>query len=163
MNKQLVLIGMPGSGKTTIGKMVSNKLNCSFVDLDEYIREYEHFDTSLIVDDRYLKMFRNLESKCLQKINNYEVVALGGGTILVENIRKFLINKTTVYLDVPIDILEKRIGNDRPLLKICSLENLYIERKHIYENLSDVTISNINMSETVDEIIRIINSEDNYE
>ncbi len=159
MNKQLVLIGMPGSGKTTVGKLVSKKLNVSFIDLDEYIRTKVGFNISLIKDKEYLKQFRNLESKALSQINNYEVISLGGGTILVDNIEEFLDNKITIYLKVPIKELESRIGNDRPLLVDNSLEELYIARKTIYENLSDFVINNVDIEETVNEIVKIISSE----
>ncbi len=160
MVRQLVLIGMPGSGKTTIGREVSDRVGASFVDLDEYIKCVEEFDISKIMDDRFLREFRDIESKCLTKINNYEVISLGGGTILVNNIKDFLSDKITIYLDVPIQVLKERIGNDRPLLKINSIEKLFIERCEIYEALADFKIINMDVDETVAKIIRILDYEE---
>ncbi len=159
MNKQIVLIGMPGAGKTTIGRLISNKLNASYVDLDEYIRLKKKFNISKISCDEYLIEFRNIESKSLPEVNDYDVISLGGGTILANGIRKFLDKKITIYLEVPVDILQERIGNDRPLLQDNSLEQLYNDRKKLYEELANYKIVNNDLNETMKEIIKIVNSE----
>ncbi len=159
MNKSIVLIGMPGSGKTTIGEFISKSLNVSFVDLDDYIKTQKKFDINQISDNIYLKEFRLLESISLHEINEYKVIALGGGTVLSEGIKEFLIDKIVIYLEVDIKELYLRIGSDRPLLKDSSLEKLYADRRELYENFSNYIINNKNIEDTSNKILKLISSE----
>ncbi len=159
MNRKLVLIGMSGAGKTTIGKLVSDKLKLSFVDLDEYISNVKSFDISSITNVNCLKQFRKLEAVSLREIDEYDVVSVGGGTILADGIEEFLGGKISIYLSVPVEVIEDRIKNNRPLLKTNSLTDLYKERKELYKSLSTHEVSNLDLEYAVNKIIKIINSE----
>ena len=89
-NKNLVFLGMMGSGKSSIGNLVSKKLNLPFIDIDSLIVENAGMSVSEIFEKKGEDYFRNLEEKitlkCLKKINN--VVSLGGGGFINDKIRK---------------------------------------------------------------------------
>ncbi|PKK87117.1 MAG: hypothetical protein CVV63_02155, partial [Tenericutes bacterium HGW-Tenericutes-8] len=150
----IYLIGMPGSGKTTIGKLLASKLGRTFVDLDHKIER----DALMFVDEIFEqygeKMFRDLETKALEAVSLCDdlVVSTGGG-IVTENRNKALMKGITVYIDTEIDIIESRIKHDfpRPLLKTKTLHTLKDERILKYIFFADVIIANDhNTTKTVD-------------
>ena len=119
-NKNLVFLGMMGSGKSSIGNLVSKKLKLPFIDVDSLIEEITNMPVSEIFDKKGEDYFRNLEEKItlksLKKIKN--VVSLGGGGFINDKIRKeILINHFSFWLNWDESILVKRIkGNKkRPL------------------------------------------------
>ena len=148
LNKNIVLIGMMGSGKSSIGKIVSKKLEFEFIDIDDKIEEIEKNTISEIFKKNGEKYFRNIEEiisiKSL-KLNN-KVIALGGGGYINPTIRKYVLKKCiSVWLNWKSDILINRIKNSkkRPLamkLNISELQKLIINRSTIY-NLSDYKIN----------------------
>ncbi len=148
LNKSIVLIGMMGSGKSSIGKILSKKLEFELIDTDSKIEEIEKKTISEIFKKDGEKYFRNIEEiislKSL-KLNN-KVIALGGGGYINPAIRKYALKKCiTVWLDWKNETLIKRIKNSkkRPLaIKLSSLElqKLIIERSTMY-NLSDYKIN----------------------
>ena len=93
-NKNLVFLGMMGSGKSSIGYLVSQKLKLSFIDIDNLIVENTGMSISEIFEKKGEKYFRNLEEKitlkCLKKIKN--VISLGGGGFINTKIRKEVLN-----------------------------------------------------------------------
>lgn len=139
--KNVVLVGMPGSGKSTIGKALSEKLQKSFIDTDDIIKE-EHGDISEIFKNHGEAYFRDIESEAVKKaafLNN-TVIATGGGAILRdENVRRLRQNGLVFFLDRPIeDILPT---DDRPLSKDReALKKRYDERYEKYKASSDETI-----------------------
>tara|TARA_Y100000590_G_scaffold159600_1_gene183124 strand:- start:1703 stop:2215 length:513 start_codon:yes stop_codon:yes gene_type:complete len=147
-NKNLILVGMMGSGKSSIGKIVSKKLEFEFIDIDDKIEEIEKNTISEIFKKNGEKYFRNIEEiisiKSL-KLNN-KVIALGGGGYINPTIRKYVLKKCiSVWLNWKSDILINRIKNSkkRPLamkLNISELQKLIINRSTIY-NLSDYKIN----------------------
>ena len=148
LNKNLVLIGMMGSGKSSIGKILSKKLEFEFIDTDNKIEEIEKKTISEIFNNNGEKYFRNIEEvvslKSLQ-LNN-KVIALGGGGYINPIIRKYTLEKCiSVWLDWKNETLINRIKNSkkRPLaMKLDNLElqKLIINRSMIY-NLSDYKIN----------------------
>ena len=139
---------MMGSGKSSIGKIVSKKLEFEFIDIDDKIEEIEKNTISEIFKKNGEKYFRNIEEiisiKSL-KLNN-KVIALGGGGYINPTIRKYVLKKCiSVWLNWKSDILINRIKNSkkRPLamkLNISELQKLIINRSTIY-NLSDYKIN----------------------
>ena len=120
-NKNLVFLGMMGSGKSSIGSLLSNKLNLPFVDVDSLIAENTGMSISEIFEKKGESYFRNIEQKitlkCLKKIKN--VISLGGGGFTNTKIRKeILTNHFSFWLTWDDSVLIKRIRNSkkRPLV-----------------------------------------------
>ena len=162
LNKNLVLIGMMGSGKSSIGKILSKKLEFEFIDTDNKIEEIEKKTISEIFKKNGEKYFRNIEEvislKSLQ-LNN-KVIALGGGGYINPIIRKYTLkNCISVWLDWKNETLINRIKNSkkRPLaikLNNLELQKLISKRSTTY-NLSDykVNCDKLNKKQIVEKII----------
>lgn len=156
--RNIVLIGMPGSGKTTLGKILSEKLCKAFVDTDEIIKE-KYGDISEIFSQKGEIFFREKESEVIKEISiqNGLVIATGGGAILrKENVERLKQNGVLVFVDRP---LSRIIPTDnRPLSKdTASLEKLFNERYEIYKSAADVIVSaEKSAEETALEIMEIL-------
>ena len=134
MKKNLVLTGMMGVGKSTLGKTLSERLNMKFIDINNLIEKRESMSISDIFDIKGEKYFREIEKKVTLKsiytANN--IIALGGGAFMNTAIRNLVLkNCTCFWLDLDLNVLSKRLikSNKRPLLK---KENLEIDLKKIY-------------------------------
>lgn len=115
----IVLIGAPGSGKSSVGKRLARKLGLSFVDVDQRIEEVVGKPIAEIFADDGEAHFRELEeSATLELIETEEVVALGGGAIMNPRIREALKGHDVVWLKVSIGQATRRVGMNtvRPLL-----------------------------------------------
>ena len=148
MDRKIVLLGMPSSGKTTLGRQLAEKLSIKFIDLDEAIENKEGSSIPSIFSEKGEEYFRDVESKILQEIlkekENY-VLSCGGGTpCFLEGIEKINHEALSVFIDVSPKTLAKRIarkGNTgRPLLDgkqekelLYSLEDKLEERRNFYE------------------------------
>ena len=148
LNKNLVLVGMMGSGKSSIGQILSKKLEFEFIDTDNKVEELEKKTISEIFKKNGEKYFRNIEeviSLKYLKLNN-KVIALGGGGYINPTIRKYTLkNCISVWLNWKNETLINRINNSkkRPLamkLNNLELQKLIINRSMIY-NLSDYKIN----------------------
>ncbi len=140
----IYLIGYMGSGKSTIGRILAEKLERSFIDFDEYIEKHEGLSISEIFDSKGEIYFRKIEMKYLQQLlmdkNMSRVVALGGGTPCYGNNMTALLEAAvkTIYLNVPYKTLSRRLWDsrgNRPLIAAMedytALED-YV-RKHLFE------------------------------
>ena len=148
LNKNLVLVGMMGSGKSLIGKILSKKLDFDFIDTDKKIEEIENKNISEIFEINGEKYFRDIEEVIsLKSLKlNKKVIALGGGGYMNSVIRKYTQKKCiTFWLDWKNEVLINRIKHSkkRPLamkLSTSELDKLIIKRSTIY-NLSDYKIN----------------------
>lgn len=145
--KNIVLIGMMGSGKTTIGKMISQKLYMGFVDSDEYIEKYTGTAISEIFKNGE-EYFRQVETEAILKLSmlNSTVISTGGGTVKKDqNIMSLRENGIIFFIDRSIENIASDIEiQKRPLLsggknKIFEIFN---ERYELYKRSSDVIIKN---------------------
>ena len=142
MKKNLVLLGMMGVGKSTLGKIVAKKLNLKFIDTDLNIEKKWSMKISEIFENKGEDFFRIEEEKevleCLKK--NKIVLALGGGAFMNKNIRNLILkNSLTFWLDLNLKTVNERVkwNKKRPLLKQQNVEEiikkLYSKRKNIYK------------------------------
>ena len=142
MKKNLILLGMMGVGKSTLGKMVAKKLGLTFIDTDINIEEKCSMKISEIFKKKGEKFFRIEEEKeALKSLKkNNCVIALGGGAFLNKTVRNFILKDAiSIWLDANLKILNKRIrwNNKRPLVDIKNsqkkINELYAQRKNIYK------------------------------
>ena len=148
--KNICLIGLMGSGKSIIGKNLSNLYKINYFDTDMEIEKLEGKSIDSIFTNYGERYFRNLEEKiCLKILKNENcVISLGGGSVTNSRIRNMIDkNSYSIYLKVDVDTLEKRLQHTkkRPLLKNKDKKKviieLYKQRKNFYEN-ADLTIEN---------------------
>ena len=144
---RIFLIGMMGSGKSSVGELLSKSLDLKFIDVDKVIQKEEGDTISDIFKKKGEAYFREIESIALKKIKDYAIVSCGGGIIKKENNRKFLKKSgITFYLKAKVETLEKRLINDnkRPLIDKSdlkkSLEKIYYKRKNLYKNCANYII-----------------------
>ena len=150
MVTKIILVGMMGAGKTTIGKLLSNQLSFDFIDLDRMIEEKSGVKINTIFEIEGEEGFREREYLALNEaLAEEKVVISTGGGVVVKDINRSLIKKSeavVVYLKASLDILVGRLKNDktRPMLdkdnKQLSLQQLLSEREPLYENLADFII-----------------------
>ena len=142
MRKNLVLLGMMGVGKSTLGKIVAKKLNLEFVDTDTRIEEKYSMKIYAIFKKRGENFFRSEEEKEVLKSlkKNNCVIALGGGAFINKTIRNNVLKNTvSIWLDSDLKILNKRTkwNKKRPLLNKENsqkkINELYNKRKNIYK------------------------------
>ena len=160
--KNVCLMGLMGSGKTIIGKELSNILKIKFYDTDKEIERDTGENIVNIFNNYGEKYFRKIEKKICLKLLNFEncIISLGGGSVINSEIRKSISeNSFSIYLKVKNDVLKKRLLNSkkRPLLlnknKNDIIEKLYDERKDYYNNANLIVENN---SEKKDIILNII-------
>jgi len=145
----IILIGPMGSGKSTIGNLLSKKLRREFIDSDHYIEHKTGVDIPRIFDVEGEDGFRQRETDVLTELSelNDIVLATGGGSV-VRPENQHLLNSTgfIVFLDTSIHQQMSRLKKDqkRPLLQTsdprAKLEELLIIRKPIYQSLADYTV-----------------------
>jgi len=163
-NKNLVFLGMMGSGKSSIGNLVSKKLNLPFMDIDSLIVKNTGMSVSEIFEKRGEDYFRNQEEKitlkCLKKIKN--VVSLGGGGFINTKIRKeILANHFSFWLNWDESTLIARIkGNKKRPLAFKStdqeIKTIIKIRSKIYSNAQfKINCNKLTKTEIVKKIIKI--------
>ncbi|WCJ44035.1 shikimate kinase 1 [Euphorbia peplus] len=123
----IFLVGMMGSGKSTVGKILSESLNYAFVDSDKYIeQDVGGVSVAQIFQQYGENFFRDTESEALQRLSLQPqlVVATGGGAVVRPTNWKYMKQGISVFIDVPLDALARRIGavgtGSRPLLHFDS-------------------------------------------
>ena len=165
----IFIVGPMGSGKSTVGKIISDELFLSFLDTDEEIEARTGASIDWIFDLEGEDGFRKRESSILQDLaeKNSIVLSTGGGIILKEENREILSSRGTVfYLATPISVQLERTAKDkdRPLLKNGDpkeiLTKLHKDRKNLYESVADHIVDTENKSsqEVASEIIKLVKS-----
>ena len=141
MKKNVVLTGMMGVGKSTVGKNLAERLNYKFVDIDRLIEKIEGCSIKIIFKQKSEIYFRKLEKQVtLRELEKENIVlALGGGAFLDKSVRQEIQKKSiSFWLDTNLDILIKRLKktNKRPLLYQKNLsqtvKKIYLDRKKTY-------------------------------
>ena len=163
-NKNLVFLGMMGSGKSSIGNLVSKKLDFPFVDIDDLIVKKTGMSILEIFSKKGENYFRSLEEKitlqCLKKVKN--VISLGGGGFINTKIRKeILVSHFSFWLNWDDSILIKRIKDSkkRPLVYKSTeheIETIIKSRSKIYSDAQfKINCNECTKTEIVKKIIKI--------
>ena len=140
LNKNIVLLGMMGSGKSTIGYLLSKYLKLKFVDIDYVIQKETGLTINTIFEKNGEDYFRDLEEKLTLKMlkNSKKIIALGGGGFLNKNIKKEILNNHfSVWLNWKHSTIIKRIlkSKKRPIAfnsNESDLKKLITERSGVY-------------------------------
>lgn len=147
MKENIVLIGMPGSGKSTIGRILGEKLGLLVIDLDDEIEKHSGQSIPSLFKKGEAH-FREVESEVADKFSKKSplIIATGGGIILREaNIEVLSKNGTIIFLNRSLENITNDVDiNTRPLLKegVEKLQQLYNERIDLYYQYADLVIEN---------------------
>ena len=167
IKKKIVLIGMMGSGKSTIGVLLSKKMNIKFIDLDNKIETIEKQKINQIFKLKGEKYFRNLEAETIQSLLDSKekefILSLGGGSFLNDKVRKNVKNNSlSFWLNWKSATIIKRIrkSSKRPLIQGLNdqqIEKMIMDRNKYYAK-SDFKIdcNNHKKNEIVDIIFSIL-------
>ena len=146
MGRNIVLIGMPASGKSTIGKLLAKKMNYEYYDADRYLERKEDVKISTLFSEKGEAYFRNLETKYLKELSqkNGIIISTGGGAVKREKNMQILGEKgIIVFLNRKIEDIAKENHEARPLLQnIDNIYKLYDERIELYNRYSDIIVEN---------------------
>ncbi len=145
MNNNIILIGMPACGKSTIGKELAKRLGYAFIDTDDIIMQQNGCELRDIIRKEGLNGFRQREEDaCCSVITTHTVIATGGSAVYSDRAMQHMckIGKV-VYLDIPFNTLQRRIGDPVArgvaIAPGMTLLDLYNERIPLYEKYADVT------------------------
>ena len=142
----IILIGMPGVGKSTLGVVLAKVLGFQFIDADLLIQEQERKKLHQIIKEVGINGFMEIENQVNASIEaERSVIATGGSVVYCRQAMSHLIEiGTVVYLKVSLSTLEKRLGNLKRrgviLKKGQTLKDLYEERVPLYEKYADVVV-----------------------
>ena len=161
----VTLIGMPGSGKSTIGVILAKALRYEFLDSDLLIQKQEKRKLSEIIEQDGPEKFKEIENQVNADIHVTDTVIAPGGSVIycdeaMEHLKSI---GTVVYLKVPYDTLEKRLedikGRGVVLKEGQTLRTLYDERTPLYEKYADIEISEdgLNVEQTVEKLLERLN------
>lgn len=146
MERNLTLIGMPGSGKSTVGIILAKNLGLGFIDTDVLIQINQQRTLQQIMDQSGFLCLRAIEECEILKINiQGHVIATGGSAVYSDQAMIHLKrNATIIFLEATADVIQKRIHNfdTRGIAKAenQSFEALFAERQLLYKKYADLTI-----------------------
>ena len=143
-----------GSGKSTIGNLLSKKMGMAFIDLDAYIEKKENKSVSQIFEESGEEYFRQLERDAVKELAYKKsiILATGGGTLTFQQNVDTLknANNKIILLDLPVEVISKRLQGDtkRPLLnrpdKEKVMRELYEKRLPLYRSAADIVVNAAN-------------------
>mgnify|MGYP001027087800 CR=1 FL=1 len=163
--QNIILIGMPGAGKSTVGIVLAKALGYKFIDTDLVIQEDQGMVLQNIIEKYGNKGFNTIENNIISSIKtDKSVIATGGsavyGTEAMNNLKS---SGNILYLELPFNEIKKRLGNLEKrgvsIEKGQTLETLYNERIPLYEKYSDLTIHchKLQIREIINTIIKQLN------
>lgn len=165
MKNNLIFIGMPSSGKSTLGRLLAKELGRPFLDTDDVIRQINGCELHEIMDRDGLQAFldREVEAICTVDVQN-TVIATGGSAVYspagMQHLKKI---GTVIYVNISYETLEKRVGDPHlrgvVLAPGKTLRDLYEERVPLYEKYADLTLvqqDGETTRESVDRLLELI-------
>lgn len=158
----ITLIGMPGAGKSSVGKRLARLLDYAFIDTDDLIMHAAGSMLQKIVDEQGDMAFIGVEEQCILALDlqdNY-VIATGGSVVYSEKAMQFLkANSVVFFLDVPFEAIARRLSNIDARgvvgLKGKGLHELYQERTGLYAAYADVIIK-VSGKDKVQDVVKKI-------
>ncbi|BCU80467.1 shikimate kinase [Polycladomyces abyssicola] len=165
--KNIVLIGFMGVGKTTVGQLVAKKLYRDFIDIDEEIEKIYNMSVTDIFRKIGETEFRRVERELIVNICNHKklkIISLGGGAYLQEEVRKVCLSKCIVYfLDLSWESWKERLPliiDSRPVLQnktLHEIEDLFFKRRKAYSlHNSKITINNLDAETIANKIVESV-------
>jgi shikimate kinase len=161
-NKNIVLVGMPAVGKSTVGVLLAKRLGRYFLDTDVFIQAVAGRTLQQIIDTDGLENFCRLEAEHILGIDRTNcVIATGGSAVYSEDAMNHL--KETgqiVYLNLPLDMIKKRLTDLNVRGVVISegktLDDLYKQRTSLYKKWADITIDcrNLTHEQVIEKIIK---------
>ena len=163
MKDNIVLIGMPGVGKSTIGVVLAKVLGYQFVDADLVIQERTGKLLREIIEESGTDGFIEVENRINSQIEaEHAIIATGGSAVYgAEAMRHLKENGTVLYLKLPYEELERRLSDIRGrgvvLREGQTLRDLYEERVPLYEKYADMTVdeNQLNVEQTIEKIMEL--------
>lgn len=162
--KNIVLIGMPGAGKSTIGVLVAKSMLMDFVDTDLIIQKKYSCSLCDIIDREGREAFIEIENRTIAESDfNNAVVATGGSAVYgKEAMAKLREKGVVVYLEIPVKDLEKRLSNIHTrgvaMKEGSTIGDLLEERQPLYEKYADITVhcEGLTAEECVNKIVELV-------
>lgn len=160
--KNIVLIGMPGSGKSTLGVLLAKAIGYSFIDTDLIISRKADMPLQQILNEKGLDYFLEVEQEVGESLEcDYTVIATGGSMVLSDNAMRHLAeNGIVLYIDVPLDEIKRRVTNIRTrgiaFHKGETLDDVFDKRVPLYEKYADISVVFENAADiesTVDKMV----------
>ena len=162
MKNNIVLIGMPGVGKSTVGVILAKVLGYQFLDADLVIQEQEGKLLHEIIEEKGTDGFIRVENRVNASLDTDKTIIATGGSVVygkeaMEHLKEI---GQVVYLEVPFEELEKRLADIKGrgvVLRVGqTLKDLYLERTPLYEKYADVTVNEegLGVEETVDVLVQ---------
>lgn len=154
----IVLIGMPGSGKSTIGVILAKRLGYDFVDTDNLISDREKTTLQDIIDKKGVSEFLKIEGIVGEELNiDNTVIATGGSMVFSDSAMKNLLKDSKcVFIDVPLPEIKRRVKNidtrGIAMEKDDTLDTLYEKRMPKYREYADITVE-VKQNSKIDKVV----------
>jgi shikimate kinase len=148
----VILVGPPGSGKSTVGPLLAARLRAGFLDTDDEVEAVARKQAGDIFVEDGEQAFRALESPVIQRALGYPgVVALGSGAVLDRGVQRLLAGQRVAYLETSFAEVAKRVGMNRPRVPVPGnprgmLRAMLDERLPLYEGVARVTVRTDDLS-----------------
>lgn len=164
MNDDVILIGMPGAGKSTVGVLLAKALGYDFIDTDLIIQGRLNNRLYKIIEEHGIDYFLQAENKIVSEVHaDHTVIATGGSVVFgkeaMENLRQM---GKVVYIKLGCDEIKRRVNNITTrgivMKKDETIEDIYSERAPLYERYADITVDvgNTTIEEAVEKILSLL-------
>ena len=158
----IVLIGMPGCGKTLVGKLLARRINRPFYDTDKIIEEKYNIIIKKFIQEKGESEFRKIETAVIKDIGklNHAVISTGGGAVTTAE-NYFYLKQNGLIIWLKRD-LKKLSTKERPLSKALGVEEIYKRRKDLYRAWCDFSVENLSLKNTLKYLEDRINHENTH-
>ena len=165
MKSNIVLVGMPGCGKSTVGVLLAKRLGLHFVDTDLFIQAGEGKSLQRLIEINGMRQFCEIESEYIERVDvTNAVIATGGSAVYYDSAMRHLQTLGSIlYMQLPLGELQQRLGdlNARGVVlePTETLESLYQKRIPLYETWADFTVdlSGLNHEQSTEAILAVLN------